>query len=943
MEENVRFAWLKAFRRAVKAGNHCIFLTGSIGDGFPSLVLEDGKPAADQLVPLTTILAQQASPKTLVVTYELGAFRFPSDDQETEFRRWLGLPTRQDLPPNPQSQARPSPAGAPGNPHDPFARARHDLVQQEAREALAVGPDQAIQLILACLQAATAAERPCLVMLPDVDAICSSQPTGNSERIEFIAMVIAKVATTDAFRRAGHVLVMTAPGTQALCSRLQRLDLGIKVLPVRRPNAEEREAFVRSSCDQPHEELVQARDQILARVQEIERHTVRRLGHEAHETELRLADIEARRETILVSDEPTNAAKRRLGEAQIAYEEALREDSRRRTQERALLEARIAELESRLRTDPSLAIRDLDNAEWRRFAVGDHLVIVQRKHDGSARAQKRVMQVLADGSIHLSHTGKFEDVQQTQIGNAFVPDSHQWRDNRIVRVQGGTQTIPLSNDAASQKRMPKLRVEAEEAFFQAREQMDRPNVVGPAVAEAQQKRDEAVSAVEDAKKAALTRWSADREAITDALERIESKLRRPREQVAAGLVSQLAKAEKALEAVRNQTRYPLPSMGLREFARLTQGLGYRDLFSLLYGARAENRVLTVEEVTARRLELLMQTYGHLIKVSEPAYGFEGIAGLDGIKDFLRDVCGAMRAGDLAHVPMGCLLMGPPGTGKTAIAQAFARESGMLFVELRSTRSQWVGVSERQTEEILAALRDLAPVTVLRDEVDQEDSGRDAFQGDSGVSARIRQAWMQFLSDPAIRGRVFVISCSNRPDLMDPALKRSGRTDERIPVLMPDHATRVSLFNVMVQRYGFASTVASYEDAARLTDRLSGADIEVIVRHAHDFARHVRKPWIDDEVLREAIADFLPSASQTEIAKMTLAAVRETSSRRFLPGNIAEIVAAAERMISESRDRVGQQRMETVVIPVAISVSADEEDEGSGTGQGNAPQGGGAAN
>src|SRR5690606_33922794 len=107
--------------------------------------------------------------------------------------------------------------------------------------------------------------------------------------------------------------------------------------------------------------------------------------------------------------------------------------------------------------------------------------------------------------------------------------------------------------------------------------------------------------------------------------------------------------------------------------------------------------------------------------------------------------------------------------------------------------------EAQQEEALGVLRDLAPIVLYRDEVDQEDGGRDSFSGDSGVSNRLRQQMMQFLADPKIRGRIFVVNCTNRPDLMDAALKREGRTDDRLVVLMPDASTRDKLIDVMFDR------------------------------------------------------------------------------------------------------------------------------------------------
>ena len=293
------------------------------------------------------------------------------------------------------------------------------------------------------------------------------------------------------------------------------------------------------------------------------------------------------------------------------------------------------------------------------------------------------------------------------------------------------------------------------------------------------------------------------------------------------------------------------------------------------------------------MHILRRSYGELLDVVVPAYGFEGIAGYQTIKSFLLSVRDAIRKGDIRRVPMGCMLMGPPGTGKTAIAQAFARECGYIFLVVRNLLNMFVGSSEANNERMLMALRELAPAIVLRDEVDEEDSGRQGYQGDSGVSGRIRRMWMQFLSDSTIRGRVFVISCTNRPDRLDAALKRSGRTDERIPMLMPDHQTRTQLFPVMIQRYQFpCAEHIDWGVHATETKNFSGADIEVIVRRAYDFAAQ-DGGIITGECVHHAIEDFIPSASQAEIARMTLLAIQETSSKRFLPHDWSEMVAEAK--------------------------------------------------
>src|SRR3990172_2321782 len=124
-------------------------------------------------------------------------------------------------------------------------------------------------------------------------------------------------------------------------------------------------------------------------------------------------------------------------------------------------------------------------------------------------------------------------------------------------------------------------------------------------------------------------------------------------------------------------------------------------------------------------------------------------------------------------------MCPLGTRKTTIVEALAKAAGFNFVKIKNLRSMWVGESESRAQRMMRGLRELAPVVVMNDEADLAEAGRDAPKGDSGVSERIMKMWMEFLSDPKIRGKVIVISCTNRPDRIDAGLLRSGRNDERI--------------------------------------------------------------------------------------------------------------------------------------------------------------------
>ncbi len=272
-----------------------------------------------------------------------------------------------------------------------------------------------------------------------------------------------------------------------------------------------------------------------------------------------------------------------------------------------------------------------------------------------------------------------------------------------------------------------------------------------------------------------------------------------------------------------------------------------------------------------------------------------MGGLDHVKRFFLDVAKAIEAGDINMVPMGTILMGPPGTGKTALVEAFAYHCGFNFVRIINPRSMLVGESERRYWAALQAVKAMAPVVVVEDEADQSEQSRDEYVGDSGVSTRLRQMRFDFTSDPGIRGKVLWVKLTNRPDKLDVADKRSGRGSERIPLVMPDTTEQEQIFEVMPRKHNFKIGFRGFRDIVRaLSDRhgdcISGADIEEISLRAYQNARRRAKNKVSPEDYLWAIDDFIPLHNVEKIQCMEAIAIAECSSRRFLPAKCLETAA-----------------------------------------------------
>ncbi len=345
---------------------------------------------------------------------------------------------------------------------------------------------------------------------------------------------------------------------------------------------------------------------------------------------------------------------------------------------------------------------------------------------------------------------------------------------------------------------------------------------------------------------------------------------------------------------------PKLSMTAEALARATAGLTRLHLDQLCRRAKTKGSPLTFEEIKQRKREILRQELYGMVELVEPSFELDTIGGLAAVKEFLREVIQAIRDGDLKMVPRGITLLGPPGVGKTAVAEALAKECGFNFVKITNPREKWVGASERNYWKILQSLRALTPLVVLEDEADQSEQSRDEVSGDSGVGNRLRQMRFEFTGDPTIQGKVLWIRITNRPDRLDPAERRSGRFSERIPLLMPDADERVAIFAIMPKKHGFATTAVDLTKMAELCEerfpgQITGADIEEISLRAYRHARVRGAKAVGEEDYRWAIADFIPSQSADVIGRQELMAVSHCSSRRFLPERYRDV--GAERLRS----------------------------------------------
>jgi len=327
-----------------------------------------------------------------------------------------------------------------------------------------------------------------------------------------------------------------------------------------------------------------------------------------------------------------------------------------------------------------------------------------------------------------------------------------------------------------------------------------------------------------------------------------------------------------------------------QVAAETGGLALVQIEDIVQRARSAQQPLDRDAIVSRKIDLLRQEYGDVLEIIQPKHGLAAVGGLEHATSELREVADIMRRGLYSAAPMGIILMGPPGTGKSYLAECFAKECGMLCVRTKPLRQMYVGQSERNQEKAFSAIRALAPVIVVVDESDQAEGGsRDQGGGDSGVSERMRASAFNFWGDSALRGRVLRIDITNRVDLIDAAMRRSGRTDVKIPILMPDAEARAQIFAVTVKKHKLASAIADFKPFAERTAGFTGSDIELAVTTAYRFAARDSAPAITDAHLTAALDDLIPTTrDQSTIDRMTLLALEECRNKRLLPRNHEQI-------------------------------------------------------
>jgi AAA+ superfamily predicted ATPase len=355
----------------------------------------------------------------------------------------------------------------------------------------------------------------------------------------------------------------------------------------------------------------------------------------------------------------------------------------------------------------------------------------------------------------------------------------------------------------------------------------------------------------------------------------------------ASIAIPLPDESERLDFVRWQLRtHPLPQgseVTDEVLAKLAAGLKRVQLQGLIAHAVQNKQPLTLRFLNDRKKELIESESGGLLEFVQSRFDLSYVAGNDMAKQKLKDAATAIQSGNTDVLPMGYVICGPVGTGKTFITTCFAGEVGIPAVTLKNFRSMWQGVTEGNLERVLNLLKAMSPICVIVDEADAQLGDRSS-SGDSGVSNRVFAQIAQFMGNTDYRGKViwFLLTC--RPDLLPVDLKRQGRAEEHIALFYPDTPEeRKALLRAMQKKAGMATFSPEMEKLfLDNSGSLSGADIEAVLVRSRMRAALAKRTAVTDADIKGALDDFIPPSYPSEIDLQNIVAVLECTSKSLLP-------------------------------------------------------------
>lgn len=382
-------------------------------------------------------------------------------------------------------------------------------------------------------------------------------------------------------------------------------------------------------------------------------------------------------------------------------------------------------------------------------------------------------------------------------------------------------------------------------------------------------------------------------AATNRVDHIDGALRRPGRfdrEIEIGVPDLPSRIEILQVHTRNM---PLADdVNLQDLAEVTHGFVGADLAALSREGAMKSLRRYLPEIDLdkpisaeilQRIEVKMGDFKEALKEIEPStmrevlievprVYWDQVGGLEDVKQQLRETIewpltnpeSFKRVG--VKPPKGILLFGPPGTGKTLLAKAVATETKTNFISIKGPEvlSKWVGDSEKAVREIFKKARQVSPCIIFLDEIDAIAPRRTSATNDH-VSERLVNQLLTSMDGIEDMDGVIVLAATNRPDILDQALLRSGRFDRMIFIGPPGPEERLAILKVHSREMPLADNV-DLESLSLRMDGFTGADIEGVCREAAiiSLRENIESKMVTLQHFEEALEEARPSVDEATV-------------------------------------------------------------------------------
>ena len=345
------------------------------------------------------------------------------------------------------------------------------------------------------------------------------------------------------------------------------------------------------------------------------------------------------------------------------------------------------------------------------------------------------------------------------------------------------------------------------------------------------------------------------------------------------------------------------SVPASHIAYSSAGLTLLSLRQIFRQASYKGEAITPELIFEKTKEILEKELEGHVEFPVLTYGFERVIGASRLIKKLNELKECLRGDDPDLMPVGILVPGANGVGKTFIYRAFVKECGWVAVVLKNIRGPYVGQTEKNWERIRSVLEAMRNVMVIYDEADTEIGGRSAQTHD--VDRRLFGNILKMMSDPSNRGKIVWIIITARPDRLEADIKRSGRAGEHLPVFDNEGPEREAFLRHVLTQAGVdvkAFAPEQYQEFLSVTSTYFPADFDQLIT---ELKRRRLRGELTPEIVLEEMGDFIPSDIARQREYQELLAVLECTSRELLPERYAHLPReAVQERVQEIRASMG---------------------------------------